>query len=471
MDISLLKLELILSGLIGLIFVLDLLSGSKKIVRYAAVAGSLGVFIASLFIRQTGDAFAGAFISDGLSLIFKSLFLLNAFIVSMLSLGFLEKNGRYTGEYFTLIFSSTLGMLLLASSGELITFYIALELLSISSYVLSAFQKSEQKSSEAGMKYMLLGALASGMLLFGMSLVFGATGSLKFSGIAASLSSGSVPPIAYAGIVLIVVAMSFKIAAVPFHMWVPDVYEGAPSPVAAFISVGTKMAGFAVLMRLFLTAFGNLRSEWGILMAVLSAATIIIGNLLAIPQTNIKRFMGYSSIAQAGFVLIGLAMATVTGLASSVFYLAGYLFANLTAFGVIIIVGSRVEGDNIDDYSGLAKRSPFLSLALLISLMSLGGVPPLVGFFGKLYIFVGAFENGFAWLVALGVLMSVVSIYYYLMVLKRVYIVPSPDTSPIKLTFWEKASLSICLAGTLGFGLLPLPLFNEILSSVRIFLQ
>jgi len=469
-DFGLLKIELLVCALMALLFIVDLCIDKKNILKGIAIAGSFGILVFSLFFKDTGTTFFGAYISDSLSIFFKILFLLNVFLVIILSVDFLKKNPKYTGEYFILLLSATLGMLLMVSSQELITFYVSLELLSISSYILSAYQKSNPRSTEAGIKYLLLGAMASGILLFGMSLIYGATGTVHFKDIAAAITANPAPVILYIGLALVLVALSFKIAVVPFHMWVPDVYEGAPTPVVAFFSVGTKMAGFAILIRLFLTAFGSLKHEWGMLMVVLSAVTIIVGNLLAIPQTNIKRFMGYSSIAQAGYILMGLAMASFNGLCASIFYLVAYLFSNLCAFAVIIIFSRKTKGDNIEDYRGLSRRSPVLALALLIALMSLGGVPPLVGFLGKLYIFYSAVENGFTWLVVIGVLMSVVSIYYYLMVLKRVYIEASEDVSPIILSLWEKLVLSICVAGTVILGFFPYSVFNHILSIARSFL-
>ncbi|MDO8489566.1 MAG: NADH-quinone oxidoreductase subunit N [Candidatus Omnitrophota bacterium] len=468
-NLALLKIELLVCALMGLIFIVDLCIDKKGILRSIAIAGSLAILVFSFFFKTTGTTFFGAYISDSLSIFFKMLFLLNVFLIIILSQDFLKKNPLDTGEYFMLLLSSTLGMLLMVSSQELMTFYVSLELLSISSYILSGHQKSNPRSTEAGIKYLLLGAMASGILLFGMSLIYGAVGTIHFTEIAVALTVNSSSPILYIGLVFVLVGLSFKIAVVPFHMWVPDVYEGAPTPVVAFFSVGTKMAGFAVLIRLFMIAFGSLKHEWGMLMVVLSAVTIIIGNLLAIPQTNIKRFMGYSSIAQAGYILMGLAMTSFNGLCASLFYLVAYLFSNLCAFAVIIIYSRKTGSNNIEDYRGLARRSPVLAFVLLIALMSLGGVPPLVGFLGKLYLFFAAVENGFTWLVVIGVLMSVVSIYYYLMVLKRVYIDPSDDTSPIPLFSWEKCALTICVAGTVILGFFPYPVFNHILSIVHSF--
>lgn len=468
-NFALIKIELLVCVLICVLFAVDLCSNKKAILKAVAIAGSFGILIYSLFFKNTGIAFFDAYISDTLSIFLKILLLLSTFLTIILSLDFLKKNPHYSGEYFILLLSATLGMSFMVSSQELITLYVASELFSIGSYILCAYDKTNPKSSEAGIKYLLLGALASGIFLFGMSLVYGTCGSVYFTKISAAITANSAPVILHIGLVFILVALGFKVAMVPFHMWTPDVYEGAPTPIAAFFSVGTKIAGFAVLIRFFLVAFGNLKAEWGILMVVLSALTMFIGNLLAIPQTNIKRFMGYSSIAQAGYILMGLAMGSFNGLSASIFYLAAYLFSNFCAFAVIIIFSSRNQGDNIEDYRGLARRSPVLALTLLIAFMSLGGVPPLAGFLGKLYLFFSAVEGKFIWLVVLGVLMSVVSIYYYLMILKRVYIEAPKETSLIKLFFWEKATLFVCVAGIIIFGVFPSLIFSHIQAIARSF--
>ncbi|MFA5059552.1 MAG: NADH-quinone oxidoreductase subunit N [Candidatus Omnitrophota bacterium] len=467
-DLGLLKIEFLLCALIGILFIVDLLTEQKDILKRLAAVGSFVVLAYSFFGQPAGTTFFDMYVADGFSALLKTLFLLTVFITILVSFDFLKKNPRFTGEYFILLLSATLGMILMVSSQEMITFYVSLELLSISSYILSAYQKPNPKSTEAGIKYFLLGAMASGILLFGISLVYGATGTLYFSEIAAATTNPS-SAILYVGVALILIALSFKIAVVPFHMWVPDVYEGAPTPVVAFFSVGTKMAGFAVLMRLFLMAFGNLKAEWGMIMAVLSAVTIVLGNILAIPQTNIKRFMGYSSIAQAGYILMGLAVASFSGISACLFYLVAYLFSNLCAFVVIIIFSGKIESDDIEAYRGLSKRSPLLALSLLIALMSLGGVPPLVGFLGKLYLFSSAVESGFTWLVVIGVLMSVVSIYYYLMILKRVYIEPLEGSLPIVLSPVEKFVLLICISGTVILGIVPYPVFEHILPITQSF--
>ncbi|MBF0217768.1 MAG: NADH-quinone oxidoreductase subunit N [Candidatus Omnitrophica bacterium] len=470
-SLGLLKTELLLCALVGILFVVDIFTDKKRVLNYIAVAGSFAILVSSFFFKDTGTTFFGMFVSDGLSSFFKTLFLVNLFLISASSLNYIKKEQRFPGEYFILLVSATLGMALLASSQEMITFYISLELLSISSYILASYERTSARSTEAGMKYLLLGAMASGILLFGISLVYGATGTLHFQEIARSAVLQDPPAILTLGLVLILAALSFKIAVVPFHMWVPDVYEGAPTPVAAFFSVATKMAGFALVIRLFTGPFGALTPKWGALMAMISAVTMIVGNLLAIPQTNIKRFMGYSGIAQAGYIIMGIAMASGKGLGSAVFYLVAYLFSNLAAFIVIIIFSAKTGDDTIEAYRGLSRRSPGLAFALLIALMSLGGVPPLAGFLGKLYIFSAAVEQGYMWLVVLGVLMSVVSIYYYLMILKRAYIDAPVDASPISFSALEKFAITVSVAGTIIFGVYPQPLFDKIITIVQPFLK
>ncbi|MBI4721653.1 MAG: NADH-quinone oxidoreductase subunit N, partial [Candidatus Stahlbacteria bacterium] len=367
-EFGLIKLELLVCGIIGLIFIVDLFSKSKTRLHTIAVIGSLGLLVFSFLPTRIGTTFFDSYSCDYLSIFFRSIFCLSAFIVILLSIDFLKTHSRYTGEYYILIFSATLGMILLSSAQEMLTFYVSLELLSISSYILAAYKKSEPRSVEAGIKYFLLGAIASAILLFGISFVYGSTGTTQFKEIGTIISSTQASPILYIGLVLILCAMCFKIAVVPLHMWAPDVYEGAPTPIVAFFSIGTKAAGFAILMRIFLTAFYGLKAEWGMLMVVLSAMTMILGNLAAIPQTNIKRLLGYSTIAQAGYILMGIAMASYSGIAASMYYLVAYLFSNLCAFAVIIIFSNRVgsvenpaaSGDKIEDYSGLSHRSPGL---------------------------------------------------------------------------------------------------------------
>ncbi|GAI13609.1 unnamed protein product, partial [marine sediment metagenome] len=359
---------------------------------------------------------------DNFALFFKLLFLAIAALVILASVDYVSKFARFQGEYYALVLLSTLGMMLMAATAELIAIYVALELTSISLYILAGFLK-DPKSTEASLKYLLLGAVASAVLLYGMALVFGFTGETHLGEIARTIQA--MPPQALLaspalilGIVLLVAGFGFKIAAVPFHMWVPDVYEGAPTPITAYLSVGSKAAGFAIILRVFYSAFGLpewLSLDWGLIFAVLSAIGMTLGNVVAISQTNIKRMLGYSSIAQAGYLMVGLATvglspaADILGRSGLLFFLASYALTNLGAFIAIIAISGKLNSDLIAHYSGMGKRAPLLALALTLCLISLIGLPPAAGFMAKFYIFSGAVHHGLLWLVIIAVINSVIS--------------------------------------------------------------
>ena len=353
---------------------------------------------------------------------------------------------RYQGEYYGLLLFSATGMMLLAAATELITIYIAIELTTMPLVALAAFRNTS-RSSEAGMKFLIIGAISSAIMLYGMALIYGFTGSTTLAGIAASVgsASGEVPFGNYAilvGVVLMLVGFGFKISSAPFQMWVPDVYEGGPTPVVAFLSVASKAAAFAILLRVFYTGFFDVSLDWAALMAVLAVASMVIGNLVAIGQSNIRRLFGYSAIAHAGYILVGVAAGVkASGVESSfpefipvgpdsvLFYLGAYAAANLTAFFAIIAIGNRIGSDQIDDYGGLARRSPVLAVAMAIALVALIGVPPTSIFIAKLYIFTAAVNAGMTWLAIVGVVNSVVSAYYYVRIIRVMFFQPAPEQS------------------------------------------
>lgn len=352
--------------------------------------------------------------------------------------------------------------MLMCSTGELISIYIALELASISLYALVSFLK-DPKSSEAGLKYMILGAISSAVLLLGMAFVFGITGSTHLDQIAdkvsALVSGGQLwdYPALLFGIVLMVAGFGFKIASVPFQMWVPDVYEGAPTPITAFLSVASKAAGFAVILRVFYTAFGieAISADWGMIFAVLGAISMTLGNVVAIAQTNIKRMLGYSSIAHAGYIMVGLAAVSTLGKSGVLFFLAGYALANLGAFIAIIAISNKTGSDEISDYSGMSRRSPVISFILAFCLISLIGIPPTVGFMAKFYIFNAAIQQDLLWLVIIAVLNSTISAYYYLRVVKVIYIGEPLSDEPIPSSIPMRVSLAITSIGVLVLGIYP----------------
>ena len=413
---------------------------------------------------------------DKFSLFFKFLLIAAAGVVILSSTDYVKKFERFQAEYYALVLFATTGMMLLASTTELITIYISLELTALPIAALAAFMRNS-RSTESGMKFLILSAISSAILLYGMVIVYGFTGTTSLPEIAQQIGSmelsGSTPFGSNAllfGIVLMIAGFGFKIASVPFQMWAPDVYEGSPTPITAFLSVASKAAGFAVILRVFYIAFpaDTLSLDWSATFAVLSALSMTIGNLVAIRQDNIKRMMGYSTIAHAGYILVGLAaVATRTpGAESSIgpsgvlFYLGGFAATNLAAFSVIIAISNRINSDQIDDYAGMARRAPILATVLTLSMISLTGIPPAVGFWAKIYLFGAAVEANLEWLVVIGVVNSVVSAYYYLRVVKAMFL--SEPTSEERVAFGLPMQLAVAIGfiGTLIFGIYPTPLLN-----------
>ncbi len=463
MNFWLLSPELSLCGVALAVVLLDLVIEQKKVL---AVISVFGLIIPIAFtIALWGEhqaSFSGMLVVDNFSLFFKFLILGISALVIISSVDYVKKFARFQGEYYALILLSTGGLMLMCSTGELISIYIALELASISLYALVSFLK-DPKSSEAGLKYMILGAISSAVLLLGMAFVFGITGSTHLDQIAdkvsALVSGGQLwdSPALLFGIVLMVAGFGFKIASVPFQMWVPDVYEGAPTPITAFLSVASKAAGFAVILRVFYTAFGieEISADWGMIFAVLGAISMTLGNVVAIAQTNIKRMLGYSSIAHAGYIMLGLAAISTLGKSGVLFFLAGYALANLGAFIAIIAISNKTGSDEISDYSGMSRRSPVISFILAFCLISLIGIPPTVGFMAKFYIFNAAIQQDLLWLVIIAVLNSTISAYYYLRVVKLIYIGEPLSDEPIPSSIPMRVSLAITSIGVLVLGIYP----------------
>jgi NADH-quinone oxidoreductase subunit N len=462
--------ELILAGAAIVVILLDLFIQRKGWLVAVSIAGivlSAG-FSLAMWGGSSQAIFNNMLAVDSFALFFKLLFLVIAALVILSSVDYVSKFARFQGEYYALVLLSTLGMMLMAATTELISIYIALEVASICLYVLVGFLK-DRKSTESSLKYLLLGAVASAVLLYGMALVFGFTGKTQLGEIAQVIQAISpqallASPALILGIVLMVAGFGFKIAAIPFHMWVPDVYEGAPTPITAYLSVGSKAAGFAIILRVFYTAFGFpawLSLDWGIVFAVLSAVGMTLGNILAIPQTNIKRMLGYSSIAQAGYLMVGLAAvglssaADVVGRSGILFFLASYALTNLGAFIAIIAISNKLDSDQIDDYSGMGKRAPLLALALTLCLVSLIGMPPAAGFMAKFYIFSGAVQHGLLWLVVIAVINSVISAYYYLRVVKVMWLGESASGEKVPSSGALRVALSLSCLGVLLLGIVP----------------
>jgi len=410
-----------------------------------------------------------AFLADGFSLVFKIIFLIGAALCILMSVRFLDWEGAQSGEFYAVVLFAVVGMMLLASGNDFATIYIGLETMALSSYVLVGYTKGSRRSNEAALKYLILGALASGILLYGFSLVYGATGSFNLDGIVNAISAGTAGPrsLLHLGVVLVLVGLGFKIAAVPFHMWVPDAYEGAPTPVAAFLSTAAKAGAFAMLLRIFLRGFHDLAGDWTPLVVVLSVASMTLGNVVAIVQDNVKRMLAYSSIAHVGYVLMGLIAAGAaggdpaagrSGMTSVVLYLLIYTFTNMGAFGLVTLLRREdVAGDRIEDFRGLSRTNPLAAAAMVVFLLSLAGIPCTAGFIGKWWLFRAAIQAHYAWLAVVAVLNTVVSLYYYARVVVAMYMEPAGDARPVPVPTGMRVALIVALVFTLAIGLYPQP--------------
>ncbi|MGV2826672.1 NAD(P)H-quinone oxidoreductase subunit N [Myxosarcina sp. GI1(2024)] len=412
-----------------IILVGDLISGrsSYRWLPYAAIAGLLASIVALAFQWDTPEpiAFLGSFSGDNFSIVFRGIVALSAAVTIPMSIRYIQQSGTSLAEFIGILLSATIGGMFLSGANELTMVFISLEMLSISSYLMTGYMKRDPRSNEAALKYLLIGASSSAIFLYGISLLYGLSGGkTNLNAIAAAItdiSGGRALGLAIA-LVFVIAGIAFKISAVPFHQWTPDVYEGSPTPVVAFLSVGSKAAGFALAIRLLVTAFAAVTEQWHFIFTALAILSLVLGNVVALAQTSIKRMLAYSSIAQAGFIMIGLIAGTDTGYSAMVFYLLVYLFMNLGAFTCIILFSLRTGTDQISEYAGLYQKDPLLTLCLSICLLSLGGIPPLAGFFGKIYLFWAGWQAGLYTLVLLGLIASVVSIYYYIRVVKMMVV-------------------------------------------------
>ena len=481
---------LAMAGAAVLIILLDLALPKKALLPYLALAALTAPFVMSLiqfydlgasanllkgageFSTEDPSILLSALSVDRFALFFNFLIIGCVALVVLASTDYVQSVERFQGEYFGLILFAATGMMLLAAATELITIYVSLELTTLPLAALTAFMLNKN-SSEAGMKFLIIGAISSALMLYGMALVFGFTGSTQLAEISAAVgqATGDTPFGNYAlfvGIILMIAGFGFKLSAAPFQMWVPDVYEGGPVPVVGFLSVASKAAAFAVVLRVFFTGFFDVALDWGILIAGLAAASMVIGNLVAVVQSNIRRLFGYSAIAHAGYILVGVAAGVKSGDGifkapefaaigpdSVLFYLAAYAAANLTAFFAITMINSKINSDQISDYAGLSSRNPVLAIVLALSLLALIGVPPTGIFIAKLYIFTAAVDSGLVWLAIIGVINSAVSAYYYVRIIRIMF--TQPATSEVKITGSPAPWLALGLAGAamLFMGIAP----------------
>ena len=455
--------EILLLALAGIILVVDLASQRSRglLLAWLTALGLTGILIIALLYGQPGEndvlIFGGMLRHDWTAFAFRVLFLFAAAMTALLSIDVEGVADR--GEYYALLIVATLGMSLMASSADMIMLFLAIETTSIPLYILAGFMKGDDKSTESGLKYFLFGALTSAVMLYGFSLLYGFSGDTNIYRLSEAMRAGAVSPWLIGGMaVLVLVGFSFKISAAPFQFWAPDVYEGAPTPITSFISTASKAAGFAVLLRFMLAVFPAIEAEWVTLLAIIATVTMTVGNLLAIPQTNIKRLLAYSSIAHAGYAMIGLVALSSFGTATVIFYLIGYVVTNITAFAVVILFARSAGSDEIVDYAGLSRRSPGLALVLLVALLSLGGMPPLAGFVAKFYVFAAAIESGWILLAFVGVLNAIIGLYYYMTILKVVYLYRSEDENkPITIPRSYALVLMICVIAILAIGTLSAP--------------
>ncbi|MGH9932469.1 MAG: NADH-quinone oxidoreductase subunit N [Pyrinomonadaceae bacterium] len=485
-DLQLIAPELILTvcGCLALVMEVVLPYRKSKVIAYFSLAG-IGLASVSLVVQYWSraafpiDGFYGMIRIDGFALVFQSIFLIGAALAIAISTRYLDIEGEQHGEYYALVLFATVGMMFLACGFDLITLYISLELMALTFYVLVAFTKREKRSNEAAMKYFLLGAFSSGVLLYGMSLLYGVAGSTNLGEIGravadivsnpAQAGEPTLRPMLLLGMIALAAGLFFKIAAVPFHMWAPDAYEGAPTSVTAFLSTASKAASFALYARIFIEALNSIRADWAPLLGLVAAITIMVGNWAAVTQENSKRLLAYSSISNAGYLLLGLVAGNTYGYVGLVIYLLVYTFMNMGAFGIIISLRRRgIIGDNVDDLTGLAHKAPGMAAMMAVFMLSLGGLPMTGGFIGKYFLFGGLLQRGQAdgktwyyWLAGWAIINTVVSFYYYVRFIKVMYLGDTiADDKPLSLSPALQTALVVSLVGIIFIGVYPQPLIE-----------
>lgn len=457
--------EISLLVVMVVVFLADLLLAERSRGALAGItAAGLAVTLALTILFAVPGAegelmWGGMLRHDWLAFVFKLLFLVAALLTTLFTIGW--KPIWHKGEFYVLLLISTMGMTLMAASADLIMLFLSIETTSIPLYVMAGFMTRDDKSTEAGFKYLLFGAVTTGVMLYGLSLLYGFAGTTNLYEMAAGISAAGISsPVLVGTVVLILLGFGFKVALVPLHFWAPDVYEGAPTPVTAFLSTASKAAGFAVLARVMVAAFPSILTDWQAIVAIGAALSMTLGNVVALTQRNIKRLLAYSSIAHAGYALLGVAAASELGVTSMVYYFLAYTVTQMAAFGVVIIVWHKIGSDEIADYAGLSRRSPMLALAMLLSFLSLAGVPPLGGFIAKILVFAAAMDSGLVWLAFLGVLNSIVGLYYYLIVLKVVYLSAPKDEQPVPVARPHAAALLVSILLVLILGILLSPWYG-----------
>lgn len=446
--------ELLLTAAALLVLMAEIFTDPRKknSISIFAVAIFGIITMAGFLPYSNGTLFGGMFVNSGTRVIMKNILNLGAFIVLIQSLGWLrkEENTERTSEYFILLISTVIGMNFMISAGHFLMFYIGIELATIPLTALAAFERYRNNSAEAGIKLILSSALSSGILLYGLSMIYGTTGTLYFTEVAQLFTNGSLQVL---GFIFFFAGMAFKISLVPFHLWAADVYEGSPVNITSFLSVVSKGAAVFILMIILFTVFPVIMQTWQKTINIIAIITMTVGNLFALRQKNLKRFLAFSSISQAGYILLGLVGGNQLGMTSVIYYVLVYVFSNLGAFGVITVISNRTGKENVDDYDGLYHTNPGLSLVMTLALFSLAGIPPVAGFFGKFFLFTAAAEKGFYMLVLIAVLNTIISLYYYLLVVKAMFINKSErPIEKFRSDFATKLALGLCVAGMIGTG-------------------
>ena len=460
-DFSLAAPEMFLTGAICVVLLVDvfLRQEQRQVTYLLAMLALIGtaVFSAVFEVRETMLTFSGSFVADPAGGVLKLLTYLIVALVFLYSRNYLEEHGLFKGEFFVLGLFGLLGIMVMISAHSMLTMYLGLELLSLSLYALVAFNRDSARAAESAMKYFVLGAIASGTLLYGISMLYGVTGTLDFGELAARLAGpeGLTVPAAL-GLVFVVVGVAFKFGAVPFHMWLPDVYEGAPTPVTLFVGSAPKIAAFALTWRVLVEALGPLHGGWQGMLIVLSVLSLLIGNIVAIAQVNLKRMLAYSTISHVGFILMGFIAGTDAGIEAAMFYTMTYALMAAAGFGMIIVLSRRgFEAEKLEDFKGLNQRSPWFALMMLLIMFSMAGVPPLVGFYAKLVVLGALVDVGLVWLAAFGVLLAVVGAFYYLRIVWYMYFSDPVDHHPLTAATDLKIVMSANSLGLLALGIFP----------------
>lgn len=442
-----------------------------------AVWTLIGALITAAWVAATEDgaAFGGMFVFDRMALLFKEIVLGGVILTAIASIGTVGRMSHHRGEYFGLVLFSAVGMMLMASATELLTLYISIELATIPLFVLAAFHKTNRRSAEAGLKYVILGGISSAILLYGVALLYGLTGQTELAAIKTAVSDlymreGGFPPVMALALLMLIAGFGFKLALAPFHMWAPDVYEGAPTPITAYLSVASKAAAVAAFLRVFFVGLESSMMIWTQAVAALAALGMIVGNATAIVQSNIKRMLAYSSVAQIGYLLVGAVAVDEWGATSMSFYALAYLFANMGAFICVIAFSERSGSDEIMDYTSLARRSPSLATFFSIFLLSLAGIPPTAGFLAKYYVFLAAIKAGYLWLVLVGVLTSVIALYYYATIIRRMFFPLDQPEGGFAVSGALTTALVISALGVIFFGVFPGPLVDFAKNAAQMFL-